>query len=265
MNAVSFNQTDTRFTHEPSDAGRERLLSQSGEPLFITAWERALMMHFEVDAMALRRDVPYELDLWNGRAFVSLVAFTMRGMSLRFGGRPAALLFQPVATHDFLNVRTYVRHGEPGIHFLAEWLSSRLAVMLGPPIFGLPYHHGKIHYHHNWESGDLHGTVEDAHGCGRLQYQAAFATAPTFSPCPAGSFAEWLMERYTAFNATGGCKRFFRVWHPPWPQTPADVSFLDKSLLTNHWPWFKDAKYIGANFSPGFETVWMGRPHCVKT
>jgi len=38
---------------------------------------RVLMMHFEVDAKALQRDVPYELDLHHGRAFVTLVAFTM--------------------------------------------------------------------------------------------------------------------------------------------------------------------------------------------
>jgi uncharacterized protein len=264
MNAVSFNQVDDRLTHEPSAVGRERLLSRSGEPLFLAAWERVLMMHFEVDAESLQRDVPYQLDLWNGRAFVSLVAFTMRGMRPRLGGKPAALLFRPMATHDFLNVRTYVRHGEPGIHFLAEWLSNRVAVMLGPPIFGLPYHPGKILYDHNWKGGNLRGTVEDAQGRGRLEYQGALTAAPDFSSYTAGSFTEWLMERYTAFNAAGGWKRFFRVWHPSWPQAPADVSFLDKSLLTNHWPWFKDARLVGANFSPSFETVWMGRPHRVK-
>ena len=44
----------------------------------------------------------------------------------------SAWFFRPIATHDFLNVRTYVRCGsETGIHFLAEWLSSWLAAKLG--------------------------------------------------------------------------------------------------------------------------------------
>jgi len=58
-----------------SEAARCRLLSSPGEPLFIADWDRALMIHYEVDGVALQRKVPFELDLWNGRAFVSLVAF----------------------------------------------------------------------------------------------------------------------------------------------------------------------------------------------
>src|SRR5215471_2168633 len=112
-----------RFFHEPNAAAKERILSQRGEPLFLAAWEHVLMIHLEVDAERLQRDVPFRLDLWNGRAFVSVVAFTMRNMRPRWGRRLAAMLLRPIATHEFLNVRTYVRHGdECGIHFLAEWL-----------------------------------------------------------------------------------------------------------------------------------------------
>jgi len=39
------------------------------------------MIHFQVDAAALQRDVPFPLDLLNGRAFISLVMFKMRGLS----------------------------------------------------------------------------------------------------------------------------------------------------------------------------------------
>lgn len=31
-------------------------------------------------------------------------------------------------------------------------------------------------------------------------------------------------------------------------------------LLANYWPWFEEAELVGANFSPGFDEVWMGRP-----
>jgi uncharacterized protein len=188
----------------------------------------------------------------------------MRDMRPRYGGKWAAMLFRPIATHDFLNVRTYVRHGEPGIHFLAEWLSSRLAVRLGPPVFGLPYRHGNICYQHDWRAEGMSGSVIDTGGRGRLVYTTEIGKPVEFSPCTAGSCAEWLMERYTAFNSAGGWKRFFRVWHPPWPQTEVDVIFEDLSLLTGRWPWFYGARFVGANFSPGFDTVCMSRPHRVK-
>src|SRR5258708_2906893 len=132
----------------PSEAGRRRLLSLRGEPLFIADWEQVLMIHYEVDAEALQDAVPFKLDLHDGRAFVSLVAFTMRGMRPRVGGRVASWLLKPIATHGFLNVRAYVRQGsESGIYFLAEWLENRLSVALGPPLFGLPYRLGKLEYH----------------------------------------------------------------------------------------------------------------------
>jgi uncharacterized protein YqjF (DUF2071 family) len=100
--------------------------------------------------------VPYPLNLRAGRAFVTLVAFTLETMRPRLGGKLSAWLFKPIATHDFLNVRTYVRlNGEPGIHFLAEWLSNPLAVRLGPRTFGLPYRYGFIHYEHAWETGQI--------------------------------------------------------------------------------------------------------------
>jgi uncharacterized protein YqjF (DUF2071 family) len=255
----------TQPTETTSAAARRRILSHSGEPLFLADWMRVLMIHFEVDAEALQRTVPYQLDLRDGRAFVSLVAFTMEKMRPRHGGKLGAWLCRPIATHDFLNVRTYVRHGgEPGIHFLAEWLSSWLAVKLGPTTFGLPYRHGRINYEHNWSNRSIRGQVVDARTNARFAYRADFETGtPNFVPCENGSLDEWLMERYTAFNCVGGRQKFFRIWHPPWPQREAKVELQDLSLLRKNWPWFADARVVGANFSHGLEAVWMGRPHLV--
>jgi hypothetical protein len=90
MNATISRAADVRLIGEPSKAARERMLSRRGEPLFVAGWHRALMIHFEVDAKALQRDVPFQLDLFDRRAFVSTVAFTMCGMKPRLGGNVAA-------------------------------------------------------------------------------------------------------------------------------------------------------------------------------
>jgi len=248
--------------HTSSSAvARQRMLSQPGEPLFFADWMRVLMIHFEVDAERLQRDVPYHLDLHEGRAFVTLVAFTMENMCPRVGGRLGAWLFKPITTHDFLNVRTYVRHnGESGIHFLAEWLSSWLAVQLGPRTFGLPYRHGRIAYQNNWRCGFLRGCVTDMRTGTAFAYQADIETEIPFSPCKRGTLDEWLMEHYTAFNSVGGRKRYFRVWHPPWPQHRVDIIVREDSLLAKNWPWIGEARLIGGNFCPGLRAVWMGRP-----
>lgn len=252
------NITTTAAESRLSDAGRARLLSVRGEPLFLAGWERTLFIHYEVEAETLQRELPFELDLWNGKAFVSLVAFTMRDMHPRIGGRLAAWCFKPIATHGFLNLRTYVKHGgESGICFLTEWLSNRLSVAIGPLTYGLPYRYAGIDYRHEHEKNKLWSRVESPHA-GRFVCETELLNN-SFTSCEAGSLDEFLLERYTAFNWRGKSRLFFRIWHPPWPQTPARISIIEDSLVTKAWPWFADAQFIGANYSPGFNEVWMGR------
>ena len=87
MNACMASPTAVALTHVPSAAARQRMLASRGEPLFIAGWRRALMIHFEVEPEALQRAVPFPLDLRNGRAYVSLVAFTMCDMRPQMGGK----------------------------------------------------------------------------------------------------------------------------------------------------------------------------------
>src|SRR3569833_3455611 len=91
-------------------AARQRLLSIKGEPLLLADWLRPVFIHYEVPTALLQRDVPFELDLRHGKAYVSLVAFTMRRMRPFRGRVLTAWLLKPIANNDFLHVRTYVRH-----------------------------------------------------------------------------------------------------------------------------------------------------------
>ena len=44
--------------------------------------------------------------------------------------------------------------------------------------------------------------------------------------CAPGSLDEFLLERYTAFTQFGKCRRFFRIWHEPWRQVPAEIQIV---------------------------------------
>ncbi len=250
--------TPTRYL---SEAGRQRLLSKFGEPLFLARWDRAVFINYAADPVALQREVPFELDLRGGQAFVSIVAFTLVRMRPRNGGKISEWVLKPIATHEFLNVRTYVRHrGEPGIFFLAEWLPNRLSVFLGPRSFGLPYRYGRLRYQHSTDGSALRGSVEAKEG--RLLYEGKIRDS-CFQPSEIGSTTEFMLERYTAFTLQRNRRRLFRIWHEPWRQAPAEIEVTDDSILRSTGGWFKSAEIISANYSAGTE-VWMGRPYQVS-
>jgi uncharacterized protein YqjF (DUF2071 family) len=234
-------------------------------PLFLGDWMRAVFIHYEVDPEILQNEIPFELDLFDGRAFVSLVAFSMERLRPSFGGRLTELLFRPISNHNFLNVRTYVRHRrEAGIYFIAEFLSNPLCVPLGPPTFGLPYRFGCLAYRHDERRGSIEGEVAAARGQKRLIYNAPLSAKVGFRACEPGTLDAFLLERYTAFTQCGKRRRLFRIWHPPWAQQPIDVSVQEGGLLALSGDWTNGARLIGGNFAPGVRDVRMSRPHQVN-
>lgn len=250
------------FAETPSAVARRRFVVREGHPLLLANWERALFMHFELPPEVLQRHVPFELDLFEGRAFVSLVAFTMRGMRPARGGPISRRLCALLGEQRFLNVRTYARHhGETGIYFLAEWISHLLCVPFGPLTYGLPYRWGRHAFPHPGPHGTVRGRVESRRHGTALAYTARLADGAKawhfHIPVP-GSLDEFLVERYTAFTQHGKRRRLFRIWHEPWRTSLAEMELLDDSLIQTQLPWWNEARFVGANYSPGAFDIWMG-------
>jgi hypothetical protein len=229
------------------------------EPLFVADWDDVAFVHFAFERSALQPLVPFELDLFDGTAYVSLVAFTQRRLRPRRGGRLAAALSTPLATHEFLNVRTYVRHaGERGIYFLCEWVPNRLATWLGPPLYGLPYRLGRLRYRYDRPAGAARHEVI-ARGR-RLAFDVIAEPNPPPATATPGTLDAFLLERYTAFTRCRGRDACFRVDHAPWPQQRATVHFRENELLSRvgvDWP---SATLACANLSPGVKQVGLSPP-----
>src|SRR3981081_2241787 len=90
-----------------SEAARRRMLALPGGPMFYARWDRAVFIHYEADPSTLQRDVPLELDLRDGRAFVSIVAFTLARMRPRIGGRLWGWVVQTIDSQETSHVRTH--------------------------------------------------------------------------------------------------------------------------------------------------------------
>jgi uncharacterized protein len=227
--------------------------------LFIADWLDAAFVHFRIDPKILQPLIPLPLDCFDGDACVSLVAFTQRNLRPTIGGALAARLATPLATHEFLNVRTYVRHGPArtrGIFFLAEWIPNRLACLIGPRTYGLPYRLGKLDYQ------PLTRRVTD--GICNLKFQFSDPGAEPHL-CARDTPDHFLLERYTAFTHRAGVIRRFDVDHEPWPLRRVRATLEESSLLSLSGDWHRHAQLIGAHHSAGVHDVAISSPQkCIN-
>jgi hypothetical protein len=206
--------------------------------------------------------VSFELDRFDGKAYVTLVAFAQRRLRPGLGGKVVEALCRPLASHPFLNVRTYVRHGsERGIYFLAEWIPNRLAKWLGPLLYGLPYRLGQLEYDTPIDSEALRGMVTGS-DAGQLRFEGEIDAAEIPAPVndPLGQF---FLERYVAFTHRRGVGRRFRISHDPWLAVSANVRVTEDGLVDSLGDWWKTARPAGAHYSPGLQDVWIGPPERV--
>jgi uncharacterized protein YqjF (DUF2071 family) len=220
--------------------------------VFVADWRDALFIHFRVDPAALAPRVPLPLDLFDGDAWVSLVAFTQERLRPAIGWRAGEFLSRPLACHEFLNLRTYVVHeGEPGIFFLAEWIPNPLAVFLGPRLYGLPYKLAELDY--ETKPGCARRRVAaGGEFCCRAQWNSAAEPAPA----ERASETEFLIERYRAFTLRGGALRRFCIRHTPWKQMDAQVTMLQRDLLAG----IPIGTVSSAQYSPGVCDVRISGP-----
>src|SRR5215467_4520695 len=125
MGAISANELLT-----PPLLAKRGLLSFGGDPFLLATWGPVFFLHFLIEPEAFRPEIPqpFELELYEGAACVSLVAVTMSQFRPR-RRVTAARLFRCIKQQRFLNFRTYVRGDDQrGALFLWGWLSAPLPI-----------------------------------------------------------------------------------------------------------------------------------------
>jgi uncharacterized protein YqjF (DUF2071 family) len=218
-------------------------------------WRDALFVHHAIDPVILQPHVPLELDLFEGHAWVTLVAFTQVDLRPAIGGRLTAWTMRPVATHTFFNLRTYVRcPGLRTIYFLVEWIPNRLAQLVGPRLYGLPFRLGRLDF-----------TDERRQICAGDRAVCLHTTPGTSRGVPSleGTREHFLVERYTAFTCRNGRVRRFDIRHAPWELARAHVVIETDDLVRHVAPWFADARYVCSHVSKGVRNVEMSVPRGV--
>ena len=114
----------------------------TGSWKFYQEWNDAIFLHWQVELEELKKFVPKELeiDLFEGKPWISIVAFTMEKI------RPKNLpSFSPISNFDEINIRTYVKSkNKTGVYFLSIEGGKLLSCKVAKAVSELPYRYSQI-------------------------------------------------------------------------------------------------------------------------
>jgi uncharacterized protein YqjF (DUF2071 family) len=201
-----------------------------GRPVMYQRWRTLLFLHWELPAQVLAPLLPpgLTLDTYEGRAFVGLVPFTMRGV------RPAGLpAFSPLSDFHETNVRTYVHQEgrDPGVWFFSLDAANRIAVKLALAWFKLPYYFARMELK---QEGPWVSYRSERQWPAPVPARCAVRCAPAGEAASStpGTLQHFLVERYFLYTVHSGGLWRGQVHHTPYPVRGAQVEGLDESLLS---------------------------------
>lgn len=185
---------------------------------FLTAkWQNLIMANYVVDAKLLEAFVPYqtELDLWEGKCYISLVGFLFKD---------TRVLGLPIPWHinfEEVNLRFYVKHKDEtgewkrGVVFIKEIVPKPAISWVANSLYGEHYH--TMQMDHRFAQSETNREVTY-----RWKYQGDWnhiqvKTALEPLNIQEGSEAEFITEHYWGYTRLGPTKTSeYEVVHPKW-------------------------------------------------
>lgn len=204
------------------------------KPFLTAEWRDLVVINYEIDPEILAPYIPEgtELDLWNGSALVSLVAFRFLG---------TRVLGIPIPLHrnfEEINLRFYVcrREGSEtkrGVVFIKELVPRHAIALVARVVYNenyvcVPMAHvatasdDKREYRYQWRAQDREQII-----------QARVSGAPVgFLP---GSEAEFILDHYWGYSrARTGRTIEYKVAHAPWYIWDNPIVSVDADLALTY-------------------------------
>ncbi|MCF8243593.1 MAG: DUF2071 domain-containing protein [Saprospiraceae bacterium] len=179
-------------------------------------WRKLALTNFEVEPSLLFKYLPQgtELDIWNGRCYVSLVGFMFK--KVRVLGIPV-----PFHTEfEEVNLRFYVRHfseGEwkRGVVFINEFVPKIAIAQVANLLY--KEHYKSMPMRHRWEIKAASQEVQYDWKMGGQWHSLKVEAGLEALPLQPGSEAEFITEHYWGYSRHDEHTTIeYQVTHPKW-------------------------------------------------
>jgi uncharacterized protein len=193
--------------------------------LMTQSWNSLLFAHWPVDVAEMRRAVPdaFDLDLFDGEAWLGVVPFYMTNVGLR-----AAPALPWLSAFPELNVRTYVRVADrPGVYFFSLDAGRRLAVAAARALLNLPYYAAVM----SVERRDVAVHYHSARRSGGADFNAVYEPASAPFAASMGSIEYFLTERYCLYHYDRRGRAYrLEIHHRPWSLQLAGATITTNTM-----------------------------------
>jgi len=208
-----------------------RPFAHSKHPWIINqSWAKLLFAHWVIPVAVMRQVVPeqFELDLYEGQAYIGVVPFLMREVSPRYVPSLPWLSYFPE-----LNVRTYVTHsGQPGVYFFSLDACNPIAVWIARTFYLLPYFNAAMQC-----KVSVGSNGQQINYRSRRNSKTICSLDVTYGPdgdiyrSRPGSLDYFLTERYCLFTLAHGHVYRGDIHHKPWPLQPAWAQWAENLMV----------------------------------
>lgn len=204
------------------------------------SWHHLLFLHWEVAPEVLRPLLPpgLELDLFEGRAFVGLIPFSMRDVRPRLlpSLRGWKRLYEDF--HE-TNVRTYVRVAnrgsakgqDPGVWFFSLDAASLPAVVAARIWFRLPYFFARMTLRARQTSDGAQLRYVSRRFFSRADCDIQARACGIGEAAIEGTLEHFLAERYLLYSRVGKRLMSGRVAHSPYQLQPVSLGVWRENLV----------------------------------
>ncbi len=153
-----------------------------------------------------------DIDLHDGKAWVSLVAFSMQKIRPKY--LPA---LSGISNFDEINIRTYVKCGaKTGVYFLSIEAGNMVSSKVSKAVSGLPYRYSRISRESNW----FQSANEKFSDQFKIQFIAEYKLTEK------APLDLWLTERYALYHDTSKELNRFEIHHVEWPISNMEIKEL---------------------------------------